>query len=120
MNFTLQGRRIGGAHRLERLGVHPQLALVVVGAAAPDTPVLDNRLERFRAPLVARVHGHHVVVAVDQHRFGLGVDGLLGENHRIALRGQHVGTVRPGLHECRREKLGAALHVGFVLGLRAD
>lgn len=43
--FHVAGQRIGGAHRLERLGVHPQLSLVVVGAAAPDAAVADDRLE---------------------------------------------------------------------------
>ncbi len=120
MNFTLQGRHSVGAHRLERLGVHPQLALVVVGAAAPDTAVADDRFERLGPPLAARIDGHHVVVAVDQYGLGLGIDDLLGVNHRIALRGKYFGMVGAGLHQRRGQPFGAPRHVGFVLALRAD
>ena len=118
--FDVTGQRIRGAHRLESLGVHPQLPLVVVRSAAPDAALLDDGFERLRAPLAARVHGHHVVVAVDQYRFGFRIDDLFGINHRIALRGQYVGTVSAGLGKRRGEELRATLHVGFVFALRAD
>ena len=39
---------------------------IFVGTAPPDTAVLYDRLERLRAPLPARVYGHHVVVAVNR------------------------------------------------------
>ena len=118
--FHVAGQALLGAHRLERLGVHPQLALVVVGAAAPDTAVADDRLKRLGPPLAARIDGHHVVVAVHQYGLGLGIDRLLGVNHRIALGGKHLGMVGARLHERRGQPFGAPRHVGPVLALRAD
>ncbi len=60
-------QRIGSAHRLEGLGVHVELPLVVIGTAAPDAAVGHHRLERIGAPLVERIDRHHVVMAVDKH-----------------------------------------------------
>ena len=68
----------------------------------------------------SRIDRHHVVVAVDQHGFGLRIDDLLGIDHRIPGRGHHLGTVGAGLDQCSGEELGAALHVGFMLRLGAD
>ena len=65
--FHVAGQRARRTHRLEGLGVHPELALVVVGAASPDAAVYYDRLEGLRAPLLARVDGHDVVVSVDKH-----------------------------------------------------
>ena len=59
-------------------------------------------------------------MAVDQHRFGLGVDDLLGEDHRIPLGGHHLGVVGTGLDECRRQMFGTAHHIPAVFRLRAD
>ena len=118
--LDVAGKRIGGAHGLERLGVHPQLPLVVVGAAGPNAAVLDDGLERVGPPLGTRVDGHDVVVAVDQHGFSLGIDDFLGVHHRIAVGRHHLGPVGTRLDQSRGEPLGATLHVGLVLGLRAD
>ena len=114
------GQRVGGTHRLECLGVHPQLPLVVIGAAGPDAAIADDRLEGVRTPLVARIHRHHVVVAVDQHRACLRIDGLLGIDHRIPGRGVDLRTVGPGPGQGGSQPFGAALHVGFVGRFGAD
>ncbi len=100
--------------------MHPQLPLVVVGAAGPNAAVLDDGLERVGPPLGTRVDGHDVVMAVDQNGFGLGVDDFLGVHHRIAVGRHHLGPVGTRLDQSRGEPLGATLHVGLVLGLRAD
>ena len=56
--FHVAGQALLGAHRLERLGVHPQLALVVVGAAAPDTAVADDTSARSAPAFTSAAASH--------------------------------------------------------------
>ncbi len=62
--------------------MHEQLPLVVAGAAGVDALVLVPGLERRTDPLVERIGGLHVVVAVDQHgrRIGPGTHPLAGDD----------------------------------------
>ena len=100
--------------------MHPQLALVVIGAARPDAAVAHNRLEGVRAPLGTRIDRHDIIMAVDEDRAGLRVDDLLGIDNGIALRGHHLGPVGPGLHQGGSQPFGATLHIRPVGGFGTD
>ena len=62
---NIQRQRARGSHqRLQRLDLRPHLALVVTGAAAIEVAVALCWLEGRRKPLVVRIGGLHIVVAV--------------------------------------------------------
>ena len=78
------GQLAGLHHKLESLGLHETLPLVVVGAAGPDFAILHHGLKRLGVPQLKRGHRHHVVVAIYQHSGFGGVNGLLAIHYRIA------------------------------------
>ena len=112
------GQAVGRAHRLESLDVHEKLPLVIVGTAAPDASLFHHRFERIGQPLADRLHGHHVVVAVDQHGLGRWVDDLLAVHHRISCGGHHFGPIRTGLDQRGGQMLRTAHHILPVRRLR--
>ena len=59
-------------------------------------------------------------MAVDKHGPGLGVDDLLGIDHRVALGRHDLGTVGARLYQSGGKPLGTCLHVALVRRLRAD
>ena len=105
---------------LEGLDVHEELALVVVGPAAPDGPVDHLRVKGIVRPLVQRLDGLDVVVAIDQHGLRLRVDDLLAEDDRVAGGVAHARLVGAGFQQQVRQGFGAQVHILFVLGLGAD
>ena len=112
---------LAAAHEVfEGLDVHEQLALVVVGSAAPDGFVVHLRVEGIVIPLVQRLHRLDVVVAIDQHGAGLGIDDLLAEDDRMAGGLADAGFVGARFQQQVGEGLGAEIHVGLVLGPGAD
>ena len=118
LDVALQG---AGFHQvLERFGVHERLTLVVVGTASPNLAVLDDGLERLGVPELDRIHGHHVVVAIDQYGLGGGVDDFLTHHDGVALCGVDVALVGAGGHDELLPTLGATHHVVLVLTLRTD
>jgi hypothetical protein len=98
-----------------------QLALVVGRAACTQHVALDGRIERIELPQLQRVYGLHVVVPVDEHDRRIGVVAApLGVDRghpggRPDLDGREAGAAG-GVGE----PVGAAQHVGVVLGLGAD
>ena len=52
---------------LERLDMHKELALVIIGSAAPDGVVVDYGLKGIGLPFLQGFGRLHVVVAVHQH-----------------------------------------------------
>src|SRR3954454_21317571 len=73
---------------------------LVVGGTAGEEPVADHdRLERRRGPQVERVHGLHVVVAVDDDsRFVIGVEPVRVD-HRMATRLRPLDMLEPGFRQ---------------------
>lgn len=120
MNFTLQGSCPVAHIASNALMCMNDCPLSSSAPRPPDAAVAHDGFERLGRPLLARIDRHHVVMAVDQHRFGLGVDDLLGEDHRIPLGGHHLGVVGTGLDERRRQMFGTAHHIPAVFRLRAD
>ena len=83
---------------LECLKVHECLALVVIGTASPDGPVVYYRLERVAVPLLKGLRRLHIIVAIDQDGLERRVQDLAGEYDRVSLcRADHglVGTCLP-------------------------
>ena len=112
---------LAAAHQIFKgLYVHEQLALVVVGPAAPDGAVMDLRIKGVVVPLVQRLHRLDVVVAVDQHGTGFRVNDLLAEDDRMAGGLADAGLVGARFEQQVGEGLGAKIHVGLVFGLGAD
>ncbi len=62
---------VGGQERFQGFDLRPDLALVVTGAAAVDVAVALGRLEGRREPLVERIDGLHIIVAVEEAPMGL-------------------------------------------------
>ena len=100
--------------------MHEGLALVVVGTAAPDLAVLDDGLERLCVPELYGIHGHHIVVAIDQHSLGIGIDNFLSHYNGVALGGIDLALVGASGHNQLFPALSTAHHVALVLTLRAD
>ena len=69
---------------LEGLQMHEELTLVVVGAAAPYGPVVNDRLEGIAVPFVQRLGRLDVVMPIDQNRFSLRINDFLSEDDRVA------------------------------------
>ena len=105
---------------LEGFHLHEALSLVVVGTAGEDVPVAHFGLGGVGMPEVERCHGHHVVVAVDEHGGSGRVYDTFGVDERIALGGHHFGAVHAGLEEEFAPAFGAAEAVGVVGGFGTD
>ena len=118
--LDVAGQRMGGHHELEGLGVHEALPLVVIGPATPDVAILDHGLEGLGAPLIDGVHGHDIVVPVDQDRGQLLIEDLLPIDHRGPYRGHHLGPIGPGFQQRVAPVFRGAYHVLRVRGLGAD
>ena len=97
-----------------------RLALVIVGAACPDAPVAQLGFEGVAFPQFQRFGRHHVVMGVDEDGLCFGVHNLLGEHHRVSLRGHHQGFVCTGLEQQLTPAFGAGQHVVVVFGFGAD
>ena len=89
------------------LDVHEQLALVVVGASSPDSPVVDFGLERIGIPLLQRLGRLDIVVAVNHNGLGLRVYHFLAEDYRVAGCRINVCLVCSGLFKQFNESFGA-------------
>ena len=104
----------------EGFDVHEQLALVVVGAAAPDGVFsrggirTDDRLERVRAPFLQRLSRLHVVMAIDQYRTGFRIHRLRAKDHWVARCGADFGHVGPRLQQQGLQPLCAGVHIIFM------
>ena len=104
----------------EGFDVHEQLALVVVGAAAPDGLFsgsrirTDDRLERIGAPFLQRLGRLHVVMAIDQHRTGFRIHRLDAEYHRISRCRTDFGRIGPRLQQQGLQPLCAGVHIIFM------
>ena len=113
--------QLARAHQvLKRLDLQETLSLVVVGAACPDAAVAHLGLKGGGLPQFERRHGHHVVVAVDEHRGCSVAHMFLGKHERVAVAGHHLGLVGPGLQQQFTPEVGAAQHVGVVRGFGTD
>ena len=100
--------------------LHETLSFVVVGTACIDASVAHFGFKGLRSPLFERCHGHHVVVAVDEHRGRSVAHMFLGKHERVAVAGHHLGLVGPGLQQQFAPEVGAAQHVGVVRGFGTD
>ncbi len=113
-------QRPGRHQRLERFDVHESLPLVVVRSASPDPAVADHRFERFGRPLVDRIHRHHVVMPVDQHRRCLRRDDPFAVDDRIAVRSENLGPRGSGPPQRLAQPLRTAHHIRPMRRLGAD
>ena len=57
----------GAYQELERLDVHEQLTLIIIGSAAPDGIVMNYRLKGVGLPFLQRFGRLHIVVSVHQN-----------------------------------------------------
>jgi hypothetical protein len=112
---------VGGQQVAHGRDLEVDLALVVGGAAGAQAAVAHGRLERRRRPLLQRVGGLHVVVAVDGDggRLGPGPEPLGVHRGLAAVGRQHLGVEAGRLHQ-PGQVLGRAAHVGRVLGVAGD
>ncbi len=106
--------------RFDGLQVHEDLALVVGRAARVYLAVAHCRLKRRRFPQIERVHRLHVVVAVKENRRRAGRTEPVAVHDRIAWRVDEPDILKADAPHLIRAPFGAALHVGRVLGQRAD
>ena len=106
--------------RFDRLEVHEDLALVVGGAARVDLAVAHGRLERRRLPQIERVDRLHVVVAVEENRRRARRAEPVAVDDRIARRVDEPDVLQADAAHLVGAPFGAPLHVGRVLGQRAD
>ncbi len=105
---------------LDRLHVEVELALVVHRAPGEELAVTHLRLEGRRRPLVQRLRGLDIVVAVDQHRGRIRPrPSILTQHDGEAVRGlqRHLEARAPHLVG---QPLGRGPHVVPVLRLGAD
>ncbi len=106
--------------RLEGLHVHEDLPLVVRRAPRVDILVTDMGLEGRCLPLVNRIDGLYVVVAVAQNRrLAFGVKPV-GVDHRVAIRGDDFHVLKARALQVFGHEPGRALDVGLVFGQRRD
>src|SRR4051812_35481241 len=98
------------------------LALVVTGAAAEQTPAPHRGLERCRVPLVERVDGLYVVVAVDQRGERAPTPAAVGVqpvavDGGMAGSGQNLDVLQPGTGHPLGTPLGRGGDVPVVSGV---
>ena len=105
---------------LDRLEVHVDLSLVVHGAARVELAVAHNGLEGLRGPQLERLGRLNVVVPVEQRGRLAGGAQPLSVDDGVARGLHHLHARHSELSQLGREVLGAAQHVGLVLGLGAD
>ncbi len=111
----------GGQVGAHAEGVEEDLALVVGRTARVEAVVADDGLEGVAVPAVLTGGGLHVVMAVDQHggRSRVG-GGPLGVDVGCARGVPDLGGGKAGLLEFRGEPVGAAAHMGSVVGPGRD
>ena len=100
--------------------MHPDLALVVDGAAGVEVAIADLRFERGRAPLVERIDRLDVVVAVDERCRERGIHEALRVHRGVPRRLEDLGMVESHLSSLSREVLRVAPDVGRVGGIGRD
>ncbi len=110
-----------GEQRFESLDLRPDLALVVDGAAGVEIAVALGGLEGRREPLVERIGGLDVVVAVDEHG---GFARQRAASRRRPADGLAVSMRRtfsmPMRLSSAASKFGGAAAIVLVLGQRGD
>ena len=102
---------------LQRRQVH---ALVIAGATGEDRAVPDRRLEGRRDPLLKRVGGLDVVVAVDRQERLAGSAQPVRPHRRVAPAVFVQGGVHAHRAELLEQPLGVAAAIGGVAAERAD
>ena len=100
---------------LERLYMHEELPLVIVGTAAPDGIVMDYRLKRVGSPFIQRFGRLYIIMAIHQHRLERRVHSLASEHDRISACRHHIGHISPGFKQQFPEPFSATHHIGLVL-----
>ena len=100
---------------LEGLEVHKQLAFIVIGPASPDSPVVDDRLERIAVPFLKRLGRLHVVMSVDQDGLRRRVYDFLSIDYRVPAAGAYFSPVCTCFQKQFAKSFGAALHICLVL-----
>ena len=77
-------------------------------------------LEGLGVPQLHGIDGHHIIVAIYEHGFGVGIDDLLAIDDGVALGGHHLALVGAGGEDELAPPLGALHHILLVLALGAD
>ncbi len=118
--LELQGQLAGRVDPgLRALEMREHLPLIVGGPPGVEIPVADGGLEGGRFPLIQRVGGLYVVMAIDQHRRGARHRRRLGVHDRVARR-RHQLDVQ--LHGAKLvgHPVGGLVDVVAMLAVGAD
>ena len=118
--FDVMFQQVVFRNVLESLSLDERLALIVVGPTCPNASVAHLCFKRFAVPKLERFCGHNVIVTVNKHGFGIGIDHLFSVNHGIAIRRHHLGTVYSSHQQQLFPPFGTTLHVRFVRLLSAN
>ena len=100
--------------------VEMDLALVVGGATPEDAAALDTWIEGRPCPLLERIRGLDVVVAVDDDGRGPGGVQPVGVDERVATGLGDIDVLEADGTHARGEPFGAGTHVPMVLAEHAD
>ena len=114
-------RQIGvrGDGFAQTLQMSHELAFVVRRAAAVNAAIADRGIESGRFPLVERLGGLHVVVAVNQNGAATGLMLVFGQHDRMARRFAQLGGESDAA-ELADEPFRAGAHIGTLGGVRGD
>ncbi len=99
---------VGGQQRLQRLDLRPHLALVVDRAARVEVAVALGGLEGRREPLVERIGGLHIVVAVEEHGGLAGGVQPVGVDQRMAVGFNQPDILHADAGQFGGQQLGGA------------
>ncbi len=91
--FYVTSQKIVFESQLKSLDLYHRLPFVVIGAPAFDQPVFDAGLKGWRSPQFHRIFGHHVVMAVHEHRVSLGIDDFFSVHNGMPLGLKNLGFV---------------------------
>ena len=110
----------GAEERFKCLHLHPQLALVVDGAARVDVLVALGGLKGRRGPFFNRIGRLHVVMRVTQHCRFAGCMQPVGVDHGMTGAGDDFDVLETDALEFTGHEVGGLLDVVFVFVHGAD
>ena len=110
----------GLEQRLVGLHLHPELALVVDGAARVDIVVALGRLPRRSVPLVQRLGRLHIEVRIAERGGLAGSMQPVGVNQRMTAGGDDLDILEADALQVGSNHLGGLADIAFVFFGGAD
>ena len=105
-------------HIFEGLCLNHRLSFIIIRPACIKPAVTNLRLPWIRFPFAQRLHGHHIIMRINQYRRYIGFrTAVFRINERITGRRQNLRFLTTCCQQQFFPSLGTTQHIALVLGL---